>query len=188
MLVAGLYCFCALGQAGAQTTLNQMELPPEIRAWYRNPDGSCVQCSIGMCGVWQQCPAAYCLLWDTEYGPKVRGGSGPERVAGYSKSRQIPCFNVTGKVTWDWMRWAAKTGRYAAIGAGGNHYQTLYGLDDQGTSDPADDRWFVCNNNSTSRIDEYSAKGFQKLHLASGQWIVVLDLPPPAPVPRYLFR
>ena len=49
-----------------------MQLPPETRVWFRNPDGSCVQCSIGMCGVWQNVPAAYSLLWDTEYGARVR--------------------------------------------------------------------------------------------------------------------
>lgn len=54
-----------------------VDLPPEIRTWFRNPDGSCVQCSIGMCGVDQNVPEAATLLWDTEYGSRERGGSGP---------------------------------------------------------------------------------------------------------------
>ena len=40
----------------------RMELPPDVRDWFRNPDGSCVQCSIGMCGVWCNVPAAATLL------------------------------------------------------------------------------------------------------------------------------
>ena len=56
-----------------------VDLPPEIRLWFHNPDGSCVQCSIGMCGVDQNVPAAATLLWDTEYGSRERGGSAHAR-------------------------------------------------------------------------------------------------------------
>jgi hypothetical protein len=28
-----------------------MELPPEYRAWFKNPDGSCVPCSNGIVGM-----------------------------------------------------------------------------------------------------------------------------------------
>ncbi len=157
-----------------------MELPVEIRNWYRNPDGSCVQCSIGMCGQWQNVPAAYTLLWDTDYGPRVRGGSGPSRVESYAERRHIPVYNVTGSATWDWMRWAARTRRFAAIGAGSVHFQTLYGWE------PGSNRWFVCNNNSPTRVDEYSWEAFRRLHLASGQWVVILDHPPPPPLPKYV--
>jgi hypothetical protein len=165
-----------------------MEEPAELRAFYRNPDGSCVQCSIGMCGLnlvgssyhssgaW----SAATLLWDTEYGGKVRGGSNPSRVEAYSARRGIPIYNVTGEGTFDWMKWAAKTGRFAAIGAGGMHFQTLYGYN------PKTDTWYVCNNNSTSKVDEYSWEEFKRLHLASGRWIVVLDLPPAPAVPQYI--
>ena len=156
-----------------------MQLPPETRVWFRNPDGSCVQCSIGMCGVWQNVPAAYSLLWDTEYGARVRGGSGPSRVEAYAEKRNIPVYNVTGSTTWEWMRWAARNRRFAAIGAGSVHFQTLYGWN------PQTNRWYVCNNNSPTRVDEYTWDQFRRLHLASGQWIVVLDRPPPAPVPQY---
>lgn len=156
-----------------------MELPAEIRQWYRNPDGSCVQCSLGMCGVWNNVPAATTLLWDTQYGRAERGGSWPTRVANYSRERGIPIYNVTGRSTFDWMEWAAKTGRFAAIGAGMAHFQTLYGRDgDAG-------RWYVCNNNSPSRIDEYTPEQFRRLHLASGPWVVILDTPAPPAVPEY---
>lgn len=156
-----------------------VDLPEEIRGWYRNPDGSCVQCSIGMCGVDQNCPQAATLLWDTQYGPKERGGSWPERVGRYAAKRGIRIWNITGRETWDWMKWACATGRGAAIGAGGNHFQTLFG------HDPKSNTWWVCNNNSTRKIDEYSDDGFRRLHLASGQWVVVLDYPPHPARPEY---
>ena len=156
-----------------------MDLPSDLRYWYRNPDGSCVQCSIGMCGVDQNVPAAATLLWDSEYGPRERGGSYPGRVSKYCNSRQIKAYNITGKETWDWMRWACRNGRGAAIGAGGNHFQTLYG------HDPATNTWFVCNNNSPRKIDVYSDAAFRRLHLASGQWVVILDYPPHPSPPEY---
>lgn len=158
----------------------KMEVPAEIRAWFRNPDGSCVQCSLALSGIWQNEPRAYTLLWDSEYGAKVRGGSGPSRVEAYADRRQLPIYNVTGSGTWEWMRWAAKTRRLAAIGAGRSHFQSLYGWD------PSTNRWFVENNNSTSRVDSYTWEDFRRLHLSSGQWIVIIDRPPPAPIPQYV--
>ena len=157
-----------------------MELPAEVRAWFRNPDGSCVQCSIGMCGTWCNVPEATTLLWDTPYGKAVRGGSWPGRVADYCQRRKIKVYNVTGDVTWDWMEWAAKTGRFAAIGAGRAHFQTEYGRDAQAG------RWYVCNNNSTHKIDTYTNDEFRRLHLASGQWVVILDGPAPPPPQKYV--
>jgi hypothetical protein len=171
----------------AQQRVNTtMQLPPEIRGWYTNPDGSCVQCSIGMCGVWANCPAAATLLWETEYGSAVRGGSWPERVAGYCEQRGIKAYNVTGKDTKAWMRWSAKTGRFAAIGFFTAHFQTLYGYDDRGTADTRDDLWYVCNNNSTDRIDQYTDAEFDRLHQRSGPWCVILDTPAPPAVPKYI--
>ena len=158
----------------------RLDIPPHIRKWYRNPDGSCVQCSIGMCGIAQNVPAAYTLLWDTEYGSRVRGGSWPSRVERYCQDRKIKAYNVTGEQTWQWMRWAAKTGRMAAIGAGTRHFQTLYGWD------PRTGTWYVCNNNSPTVVDEYSWEAFRRLHLASGQWVVILDYPPSPRSPRYV--
>ena len=101
-----------------------MELPKDVRGWFRNPDGSCVQCSIGMCGTWNNVPEAATLLWNTEYGNAIRGGSWPSRVADYCSERGIRAFNVTGDTTFEWMEWAARTGRFAAIGAGTRHFQT----------------------------------------------------------------
>jgi hypothetical protein len=167
------------GQAPNQPPASTaMELPPEVTRWYRNPDGSCVQCSIGMVGCHNNLPAWSTVLFDTEYGPAQRGGSWPSRVASYARARGMRIYNVTGSPTLAWMEWAAKTNRYAAIGAGRSHFQTLYGRN------AAEDRWYVCNNNSTSKVDVYTPAGFRSLHLASGPWIVVPDEPAPAPIPR----
>lgn len=145
-----------------------MQLAEDTRGWFVNPDGSCVQCSIGMAGIHCNDPNAASLLWDTVYGPREHGGSGPSRVSNYCNRRGIKAWNVTGANTIDWCRWAAKTGRFAAIGAASNHFQTLYG------HDPSTDTFYVCNNNSTYKIDSYSLEAFKRLHYASGQWIVVL--------------
>jgi len=159
-----------------------MELPAEYRAWFHNPDGSCVQCSIGMVGMHINRPEWTFVLWDTEYGPAVHGGSWPGRVADYARQRGMRIFNVTGDSYADtrpWMMWAAQTNRFCAIGAGGSHFQTLYGYV------PGEERpWKVCNNNSPQRIDEYSEDEFRRLHMASGPWVVVPDEPAPAPPPR----
>lgn len=171
-----LLCFVALflinNMANGQTPISQMQLEPATRAWFRNPDGSCVQCSIGMTGIHCNDLNAASLLWDTPYGKAERGGSNPSRVANYCNRRGIKAYNVTGwPLTKEWMIWATKTGRFAAIGAGGSHFQTLYGRD------PNTNTWYVCNNNSTHRVDEYSDDAFKRLHLASGPWIVVLQRP-----------
>ena len=155
-----------------------VDIPSEIRKWYRNPDGSCVQCSIGMCGVDQNYPVASTLLWDTDYGAKERGGSYPQRVANYAQKRGMRIYNVTGEAeTIPWMKWAIETGRGCAIGAGGSHFQTLFGY--------SGGKWYVCNNNSTDKIDEYTEEAFQRLHMASGPWIVILDVPPHPANPAY---
>lgn len=162
----------------------QMELPPEVRDWYHNfGTGSCVQCSIGMTGVWLNNPNAASLLWDSEFGPAEIGGSWPSRVAEYARRRQLKIYNVTGN-NWEFMRswfeWACRNGYYAAIGAGGSHFQTLYGWDKENTT------WYVCNNNSPHKINEYSDSGIKKLHEASGYWLVILIGPSSPAVPRYI--
>ncbi len=169
---------------GTQTTADEpdtymMQLPPEVRKWFVNPNGSCVQCSIGMVGTWNNVPAATTLLWDTVYGPAVRGGSGPSRVTEYCERRKIQAWNITGGSTAAWMEWAAKTGRFAAVGAGVRHFQTEYGRDKN------DRQWYVCNNNSTQKIDEYSDSEYTQLHQVSGQWVVILKGPAPPPPPEY---
>jgi len=161
--------------------LTSMQLSAETRGWYRNPDGSCVQCSIGMAGCHCNDINAASLLWDTDYGPAIRGGSWPSRVEQYCDARGIKAWSVTGATideTMPWIEWAARTGRFAAIGAGRAHFQTLYGYD------PSSPRpWMVCNNNSPGRIDRYDDREFRALHAASGPWVVILQRPssdPPA--------
>ncbi len=164
--------------------LSQMCLTASVRNQYWNPDGSCVQCSIGMCGRAANDPNAASLLWDTKYGPAVRGGSWPERVAAYFQERKIRGWNVIGEEnTFPWMMWAIKTRRFAAIGAGQRHFQTLYGYDFKRKL------YLVCNNQSPGKIDEYDEAAFRRLHMLSGPWIVVLAKPasePPKPVEWWL--
>ncbi|WP_373649014.1 hypothetical protein [Schlesneria sp. DSM 10557] len=155
-----------------------MQLSPETRSWYRNPDGSCVQCSIGLAGVHANDLNAALLLWDSEYGPAERGGSYPSRVEAYCNKRGIKAWSVTGQTiddTLPWMEWSARTGRFAAIGAGTAHFQTLYGFD------PRTREFFVLNNNSTHRVDRYSERDFRALHAASGFWVVILEKPSSVP-------
>lgn len=186
-----IIAFAALGGAAqAQQTAPlkwddpklSLHVPQQILQKFRNPDGSCVQCSNGMTGTDQNVPEFAYLLWDTPYGHKVRGGSNPSRVAAYAKARGVRIYNVTGSQTWDYMRRACKSGRGAAIGAASAHFQTLVGYDDKGTPDTSDDSWYVVNNNGDQRIQAYSDAAFRRLHLASGQWCVILDYPA-APAP-----
>ena len=174
--VLGFFGYCIAAEQPPADVLWKMDLPVGVRSWFDNPDGSCVQCSIGMSGVQSNHMQATTLLWNTPYGKAERGGSWPARVAEYCARRGIRAWNVTGSNTFEWMKWACKTGRFAAIGAGSSHFQTLYGWD------PRTNTWYVCNNNSTSRVDDYTEQGFRNLHLASGRWVVVLKDPaPPAP-------
>jgi hypothetical protein len=175
--IALLLCVFLTGVSSAQDKPSRptsMQLSPATREWYRNPDGSCVQCSIGMVGVHANNPAASTLLWDSDYGPAVRGGSTPSRVECYCDERGIRGWSVTGATPDDtipWMHWAARTGRFAAIGAGTRHFQTLYGYD------PTSERpWMVCNNNSPQRIDRYTEREFRQLH-AAVPWVVILEMP-----------
>jgi hypothetical protein len=174
----------ALGAVVAMEPIDQrltVDVPKEIRNFYYNftRPGSCVQASIGIAAVDQNVPAASTLLWDTEYGHKEWHGSGPARVAAYARERNIRIYNITGSRTYDWMKWAIATGRGCAIGAGTQHFQTLMGYN------PKTETWYVCNNNSPSRIDEYSNAAFHRLHEASGRWIVILDYPPHPARPEY---
>ncbi len=158
------------------TSVSQMRLSVAMRNKFWNPDGSCVQCSIGMCGISCNDPNAAMVLWDTKYGKAIRGGSWPARVAAYFQERGIKGWNVTGEEnTFPWMMWAIKTRRFAAIGAGSAHFQTLYGYDFKRN------KWLVCNNQTPGKIDEYDEAAFRRLHMASGPWIVVLAKPASEP-------
>jgi hypothetical protein len=152
--------------------------PVEVRKW--RGDGSCVQCSLGINGVRRNNIKAATLLWDTIYGPPILGGSDVTRVSKYCRERNIPIYNVTGKGTLKWAEWAADTGRGAAIWFGELHFQTLMGRD------KAQGIWYVCNNNNPAIVKTYSDSDFRRIHVNSGQWIVVLDgpvLPPPPTIP-----
>lgn len=158
--------------------INSMALAPETRAYCRNPDGSCVQCSIQMTGFWCNDPNAGTLLFDTAYGPAERGGSWPSRVEAYLNKRGIKAWSVTGNSVNDtlpWLEFSAKTGRFAAFGAGEAHFQTLYGRD------VSNGYWYVCNNNSTDRIDRYTDAQFRQLHAAGPCWCVILEKPSSSP-------
>ena len=171
----------SIGADENDPAIDAFQVPSSIRQWYRNPDGSCVQCSIGLCGADQDVPEAATLLWDTEYGPKERGGSNPPRVTAYAAKRGMRVYNITGAgITKQWMLWALETGRGVAIGAGGSHFQTLVGHDSKTNT------WRVCNNNSPQKIDVYTDAAFDRLHAASGPWIVVLDYPPHPSQPEYV--
>lgn len=179
-IVAASLLFALGGFVSAQEVPGaaSMALQPPTRAWFRNPDGSCVQCSIGIAGVHCNDINAASLLWDTPYGPAVRGGSWPSRVEAYCDKRGIRAWSVSGNSVEDtlpWLHWAAKTGRFAAIGAGTAHFQTLYGYSQERQ------RWYVCNNNSTHKIDEYTDAQFRQLHAASGPWVVILEKPSSLP-------
>jgi hypothetical protein len=148
------------------------DVPKEIREYYRNPDGSCVQCSNGMMGVDQNEPAFSTLLWKTVYGPAERGGSGPERVAAYAQKRGVKINNITGRPVYDHLKWATANGRGAAVTCGTLHMQYLMG------HDPKTATWFVCNNNSPQKVDAYDDATFHRLVDASGPWCVTLPAPP----------
>lgn len=149
-------------------------MPSAQRERFRNPDGSCVQCSIGMLGVEHDVPAAEMLLWDSEYGPKVRGGSGPTRVAEYCRERAIPIYNVTGSQTIRWIDWALATGRDVAITWGTNHMITAVAGDR--------DAYYVVDNNTPTRVDRYSRQEFLRRHMAGGSgWCVIIKGPRPVP-------
>lgn len=170
----------------AQDAEQFSRLTPEQRAWFRNPDGSCVQCSIGMCGVDQNCPQATFLLWDVtidgEKYSRVRGGSYPSRVEQYCDRRGIPAYNITGSSTYDWMKWASRNKRMCAIGCFSAHFQTLVYYN----AAPGDPKpWKVCNNNSPKRIDEYTDAEFRRHHRNSGEWVVILKRPPAPSAPIY---
>lgn len=175
---------CSIGPAAVQGQ-DQLTLDPRCCKWFLNTDGSCVQCSISMCGTWQNDPRAATLLFDSDFGPKVRGGSYPSRVEAYSNKRQIPIYNVTGSETIDWIKWASKTGRMSAIGYFSNHFQTcLYHNPDGQDPKP----WKIRNNwpGTLDNAQEYSEADFRRLHRASGEWVVILKTPSPPHVPLYV--
>lgn len=162
----------------------QMELPEEYRKWYKNTDGSCVQCSIGMNALWLNVPEAYTLLWDTDYGKAERRGAWFERVEKYAKERGFKIYNIEGnpRDTIKWIEMSAITGRFCAMSFGTAHFQTLYGWDYE------NDIFYVVDNNSPHKIDKYNRRDFLRMHGMGGGvgWVVILDTVPTPPLPVYL--
>ena len=174
LALVALLCFALPGHSQDRPPVpTSMQLTAPTRSWFFNADGSCVQCSIGLAGVHANDVNAASLLWDSPYGSAVRGGSWPSRVEAYCDARGIRAWSVTAASVDDtipWMVWAAKTGRFAAIGAGRSHFQTLYGFEPHHPQP-----WLVCNNQTPQRIDRYSEADFRRLHAASGPWVVILE-------------
>ena len=164
----------------AQSPPLAADIPREQREWYRNVtdsrgEGSCAQAAIGMIGLDQNVPAAYSLLWETKHGSAELGGAGPKRVSEYCKSRGIRAYVITGSATFEWMKWACRNGRGAAIAAGVAHFQVLLG------HDPDLGLWYVCDVNTPWNVKVYSAAQFRHLHTVSPPWCVILDYPPAMP-------
>lgn len=187
LVLAGSACAQDIG-AGTPLpnwpTVAVMDVPLESRKWTLNTDGSCVQCSGSLVGMYHNDPNQASLLWGTEYGRAERGGSGPDRVARYARDRGIEIYNVTGRSFADtkpWMDWACKTGRFAAVGCFGSHFQTLWGRD------YPNDKWIIMNNWG-GLFDSpyiYTEAEFKRQHEASGPWVWIPKRPPPAPNPVY---
>lgn len=155
-----------------------LNLPPaEERLRFKNRDGSCVQCTIGMAGVHQNIAAAEHLLWRTPYGPAVRGGSGPTRVRNYCNSRGIAAWSVTGQ-SWPWIQWALRTGRTAAVTYGNNHMLWAVGISRDGR------HVAICDNNRPQTVRWVSRATFLRQHRLCNQgWTVILQAPPPPGTP-----
>ena len=150
-------------------------IPQDQRMRFHNPDGSCVQCSLGMLGVDANVPAAEMLLWQSAYGPAERGGSTPTRVARYCQSRNIPILNITGRDTLAYIDAALDSGRCVGITWGSAHFIIAVSRDQAA--------YYVCDNRYPERIDRVDAATFQRNVRAysTAGWCVVLKGPKPLP-------
>lgn len=100
-------------------------VPEQERLRMRNRDGSCVQCSIAIAGIHHANANAEVLLFDSEFGPPVRGGSWSGRVAQFAKSRGLEIWQIEGDETIGWIEWALSTNRYVALSFNPYHFQTF---------------------------------------------------------------
>jgi len=149
------------------------DVPSDIRVLYRNPDGSCVQCSLGMSGVAADSEAAKYLLWNTEHGRAVRGGSNVSRVRHYCQARGIKAWIVTGRSECrQWVDWAVETGRWSNIVWGGNHMLCCVG---RRVSRTGAVEYAIIDNNSPTRVQWVSERHFERM---LGGWLVVFQSPP----------
>lgn len=132
-----------------------------------------------MLGVWNNMPAAEHLLWGhPDYGKPVWGGSGPSRVASYSKERGIPIYNITGD-TMPWIEWALSTGRGCAGTFYANHMVTFVGMS------PDRQRFAIVDNNRPKEVQWFDRRTFYRHHSAGGRWVVILKTPAAPPKPVY---
>jgi len=157
-------------------------VPVDQRQRFRNPDGSCVQCSIGMMGVDLNVPAAEMLLWNSEFGPAVRGGSWPERTKKYCEERNIPAWHIEGD-TMPWIEWALRNERSAAVTLTPSHMQWVTGMSPDGRT------FYVVDNNSPQRVDSWTRERFIQQHrIHGGGWAVILKTPARVPwiAPNYV--
>lgn len=161
-----------------------MDLSVQTQRLYLNVSGDCVQDSLGMKGAHLGDMSLATLIWDTEYGPAERGGSGPDRVARYCRQRGIEVWNVTGrsfKDTKPWIDYSIETGRFAAVGCFNRHVQTMWGKDAEG-------HYLVQNNwqGTFGKPYIYTEDQFARKHEESGAWVVISVAPPPAVPPVYV--
>jgi hypothetical protein len=172
---------CVGGSAVAQD--NAYLAPTSSLARYKNiphpqnGQGSCVQASLSMVGLHQNVPAAECLLRsDPEYGPPELGGSYPSRVAAYAARRGMAIYNVEGSDTLQWIDWALRNGRYAAITYGRAHMIIATGMTPDGS------RYQIVDNNYPTEPRWVSRDVFVREHRGyAGGWTVILDTPAPLP-------
>jgi len=172
--------FCLLIWVSPSPAIAQWDpadvVPAEQRQRFRNPDGSCVQCSMCMSGVDHDVPAAEFLLeGHPEYGPPVRGGSWPSRVREYCQERGIEAWHVEGD-TMPWIDWALRTGRPVVCTLNRAHMQWLAGAS-------ADlQTLYVVDNNSPQQVDEWTRARFIQQHtIHDGGWCVIFKGPRPTP-------
>lgn len=161
---------------GHRDSQSDAKAPPvEVRELFFNPFGDCVQDSISEHAVKVNHRNAANLLWNTKYGPAIRGGSNPSRVSAYCQARGIDAWVITGASTWSWMQWAGSTGRGAAVSLDKQHFQTVVSYD------KASRIWYVSDNRTPRLIEPYDDQTFYAQHLEGGQWCVILNTPPPPP-------
>jgi len=163
------------GKSGAEFIGTADSPPVDIREIYFNPDGSCVQDAIAEGGVKGNNRNAASLLWTTEFGKAVRGGSSASRVSAYCLERGIDAWVITKEATWPWMQWAGSTGRGAAVSLDKRHFQFVTWYDMKRHI------WYVADNRTPRLIEPYDDETFYNEHVEGGQWTVILDVPAPPP-------